>query len=278
VPTDLGGEARRGWRRARVGALLLTLFVVAAWATGTSRSRRARQLWDRTLEVGVVVLWRGEPPALTRVEAGLGALAARLAAEKERHRVPGPAPFAFRLAGAAPFDGPLPLHPASDGPVARLAHAYRLWRALRSADQASGFSPEPYDVRVYLLLEPTAPNGPAAFAEGSGALGGEVGLVRASADLADPTLALGALAHEVLHCLGATDKYDAGGHALAPQGLAEPDLSPLYPQRYAEWMVGEVPTAPGRGRLPRSLGEVRIGPATAREIGWAVAAAGRPLG
>jgi hypothetical protein len=33
-------------------------------------------------------------------------------------------------------------------------------------------------------------------------------------------------------------------------------------------MVGEVPIAPGRGRLPESLEELRVGPLTAREIGW----------
>jgi hypothetical protein len=34
-----------------------------------------------------------------------------------------------------------------------------------------------------------------------------------------------------------------------------------------------VAVAPGVGRLPSSLSEVRVGPATAREIGW-----GRPAG
>jgi len=99
-----------------------------------------------------------------------------------------------------------------------------------------------------------------------GADGGELGLVRARVDGPDATLALTALAHELLHCLGATDKYDAEGHALLPQGLAEPERA--LPQRRAEVMVGEVPLAAGRGRLPETLDELAVGPLTAAEVHW----------
>ena len=37
----------------------------------------------------------------------------------------------------------------------------------------------------------------------------------------------------------------------AGEGLAEPDLSPPFPQRFAEIMVGEVPTGPAAGRTGR---------------------------
>ena len=76
------------------------------------------------------------------------------------------------------------------------------------------------------------------------------------------------IAHELLHTLGATDKYDPAGHAVVPAGLAEPDRSPTFPQRYGELMVGEVPLDPMRGRLIASLAELRVGPITAVEIGW----------
>ena len=85
---------------------------------------------------------------------------------------------------------------------------------------------------------------------------------------ADLTLSLQAVGHELLHTVGATDRYDAGGHARDPDGLADPGLVPPYPQVHAEWMVGEVPLGPGRGRLPESIDELRVGPVTAREIGW----------
>jgi hypothetical protein len=79
------------------------------------------------------------------------------------------------------------------------------------------------------------------------------------------------MAHEALHTLGATDKYDAAGHAVDPAGLAEPERQPTYPQRFAELMVGELPLAPGAGRLPSTAEELAVGPATAAEIGWTAA-------
>ena len=77
------------------------------------------------------------------------------------------------------------------------------------------------------------------------------------------------IAHEMLHTLGATDKYDLDkGEPLYPQGYAEPDKSPRYPQTYAELMGGRVPLSPSRSVMPRSLRLVKIGQLTATEINW----------
>lgn len=76
-------------------------------------------------------------------------------------------------------------------------------------------------------------------------------------------------AHELLHTLGATDKYDV--RTLLPQhpaGYAEPDRRPLYPQSLAELMAGRIPVSRTRSEIPEFLGEVVIGPSTATEIGW----------
>jgi len=76
------------------------------------------------------------------------------------------------------------------------------------------------------------------------------------------------IAHEFLHTLGATDKYDmASGHPLVPQGIAEPDRNPLYPQRFAEIMGGRIAVASNDSIVPEDLGRVRLGPLTAGEIG-----------
>ena len=43
------------------------------------------------------------------------------------------------------------------------------------------------------------------------------------------------IAHELLHTFGATDKYDpADNMPRHPDGFAEPDARPLFPQRLAE--------------------------------------------
>ncbi len=256
----------------RVGALVAILVVVAAWAGGVHRIRSSRVQWDRPVEVAVVLLSPTGIDAMrvSRLRDGLGELEARLSAEFARYRGGG-TPFSFKLVGPVPFNGPIAFTPDSDGFIDRAAHSFRLWKTLRGVHAAAGFDPKPYDARIYLLLEPAAPGGGGerTFAEGAGAAGGDVGFVRAVASSNDAVLALTAVAHELFHCLGATDKYDAAGHAVVPDGLAEPDLSPQYPQQYAEWMVGEIPTGPAQGRVPSSLAEIRVGTVTAREIGWA---------
>ncbi len=75
------------------------------------------------------------------------------------------------------------------------------------------------------------------------------------------------IAHEFLHTLGATDKYSPeDGHPLAPDGLAEPERMPLYPQRHAEIMGGRIALAVDDSVIPKSLKYAVIGPLTAREI------------
>jgi len=258
------------FRRARIGTLLLVLAVVAMWASSVRRQRQERRAWDRTLEVGLVILARdpdGERAAAT-LRSGVPVLERRLAQEMERHRGPGPAPFAFRVATLPAWQGEMPLRPRSDGIVDRALHAWDLRRFRREVDAAAGLDPAALDDCLYVLLERPEAGAAATFAEGSGAAGGEVGLVRAWVEGGDATLSLAALAHELLHNVGASDKYDGAGHAREPEGLAEPGLVPRYPQRFAEWMVGEVALGPGRGCLPASLAELGVGPATAREIGW----------
>ena len=77
------------------------------------------------------------------------------------------------------------------------------------------------------------------------------------------------IAHEFLHTVGATDKYNlASGQPILPEGYAKPDKDPLYPQEYAEIMAGVVPLAPTESRMPESLDECLIGPKSAQEIHW----------
>jgi hypothetical protein len=75
------------------------------------------------------------------------------------------------------------------------------------------------------------------------------------------------IAHEFLHTLGATDKYDpSNGQPVSPHGLGEPDREPLYPQRYAEIMGGRIALASDDAVVPKSLKYAVIGPLTASEI------------
>ena len=77
------------------------------------------------------------------------------------------------------------------------------------------------------------------------------------------------IAHELLHTLGATDKYDpATGRPRVPDGLGEPDRSPLFPQQYGEIMAGRIAISAAEAAMPDDLDSMLVGPLTAREIGW----------
>jgi hypothetical protein len=267
----MSGEPARsgfaaGFRRVRIALLLCVLAFTAAWGAHRTWHRRARAGWDRPLEVGVVLLSPRGDVDLERWRPGIDALALRLDAEMARWRGPGGPAFEISVAGPVRWTAPLPFSPASGSPLDRARHALDVWRTLRDVDRAAGGTVGGFDLRILLLCD-DGPGAPEAFAEGSGAVNGEVGFVRGSCG-GDLSLPLQAIGHELLHNVGASDKYDAGGHAREPDGLADPGRVPRYPQVRAEWMVGEVPLAPGRGRLPESLEELRVGEATAREIGW----------
>jgi hypothetical protein len=250
----------------RVAVLLVLLGVVALWAVGRTRERRARTAWDRPVDVAVLVLGQAPDGAVEALAGTLDAIGGTLEAERRRHdpAASGP-PLRFEVAGPVVPTRLPPVDPPGDGLVARALHALELWRAVRAAHRAApGFQADAADVRIYVVA---APGAGARFAEGLGEAGGEVGVVRAGLG-GDALLAATAVVHEALHCLGATDKYDEAGHAREPEGLVEPGLTPRHPQRRAELMVGEVPLAPGVGRLPVSAAELGVGPVTAAELGW----------
>lgn len=77
------------------------------------------------------------------------------------------------------------------------------------------------------------------------------------------------LAHELLHTVNATDKYNLENTLPQyPDGFAEPNKKPLYPQRFAELMGGRIPVTKNSATIPASLQKTIIGEKTATEIGW----------
>jgi len=74
--------------------------------------------------------------------------------------------------------------------------------------------------------------------------------------------------HELLHVLGATDKYIfATGEPEFPFGYSEPNKRPLFPQTTAEIMGMRIPLSAFESIEPESLEQCRIGRRTAEEIG-----------
>ena len=121
------------------------------------------------------------------------------------------------------------------------------------------------DVRIFVRYH--SPRQTLALENSVGLQKGMVGIVNAYSSRRHRGRNNVVIAHEFLHTLGATDKYDpATAMPLAPQGFAEPDRSPLYPQAKAELMGGRIPLSSDTAEMPPSLRQVIIGPQTAREI------------
>ena len=67
------------------------------------------------------------------------------------------------------------------------------------------------------------------------------------------------ITHEVLHTLGATDKYDLTTNLPQyPGGYAEPEATPLLPQRFAEIMGARIPITTSEAQAPTTLDAVVV--------------------
>ena len=123
------------------------------------------------------------------------------------------------------------------------------------------------DIKLYLLYHNPAINH--VLSHSTALNKGRIGRVNLFGDSAYAKQNLVILAHELLHTLTASDKYDLATTLPAyPDGFAEPEKSPRYPQDFAELMGGRVPVSEAKAEIPKNLAETLIGEKTAREIGW----------
>ena len=254
--------------RLRLGLLLGLLAATASWAWYDFQSRRARTEWQRPLRVAVALVQLGlvDPDALAALRARFPVLAARLRDEYHRHGGQLPRPVEFELFGPVTVDRAPPADP--DTTLLSLArYTYEQWRWTHAVDLGTSLPARAFDSRIYVLVR--APrDSERSWVEGTSELGGRVGMARIELGASTEDLALFVIGHELFHTLGASDKYGADGRASIPDGLVEPELVPLYPQRYAEIMTRNLVLAPGSERPPDSLSELGVGALTARELGW----------
>jgi hypothetical protein len=254
---------------ARVSILLLILVGVLgyAWRDTTSRSRRNE--WERPLSVAYVVI-ASEPleeDVGPRLASRKVALENRIAEQMRRYRAEPALPLLVDVIGPVPLAVEAPKPPKDSGLVSAARYAYDL-RGFRSrVDEAAGLDGRRYDSTIYIVAKPLRSEQPKMI-EGASQDGGRIGVVSCDIDVFTVDFTLFVATHELFHTLGATDKYGVDRTPVAPDGLADPEKTPTYPQSHAELMAGTRALAPGRAALPRSIEELVVGPVTAREIGW----------
>ena len=122
-------------------------------------------------------------------------------------------------------------------------------------------------VRIYILYQ--SPDDGISLPHSTGLQNGLIGLVNARAIGTRRSLHQVIITHELLHIFGASDKYSLeSGEAIYPNGYADPNKKPLYPQIKAEIMGRSIPLNATQSEIARSLSQTIIGKTTAAEIGW----------
>jgi hypothetical protein len=253
------------WKTVRVSILLLVLFVVGAMAW---LDRRRTAAWNQTLWVGMFPMAADDSAVTQRYVADLraesfAAIGDFFAREARRYGVALDEPVHIALypgITAAP-----PARGEHDNVVATIWWSLRLRHyAAGSADLPGG---APAHIRVFVLYHDPARN--PQVPHSLGLAKGLVGVVHAFASKEMTSTNAVVIAHETMHTLGATDKYDPATDApLFPDGYGDPAQRPRYPQELAEIMAGRRALSPTQQELPAGLDEVVVGEATAREINW----------
>ncbi|MCP4930047.1 MAG: hypothetical protein GY918_13405 [Gammaproteobacteria bacterium] len=158
-----------------------------------------------------------------------------------------------------------PALPEDPGPLSIGIWSLKLrWWASNMTSNQPGPSP---DIRMFLIYFDPAEQ--PVLAHSLGLKQGLIGVVNVFAKQSQAQTNNFVITHEMLHTLGATDKYDSAGNMPAyPDGYGDPELYPLYPQTKAEVMGGRIALSERNAVIPEGLHQAVIGPATADEIRW----------
>ncbi len=254
------------WKALRVSVLLLVLLIVAgqAWLDRVSATS-----WQRTVFVGAFPVSADASPVtagyVTQLDqrkiAGIDDF---LKAEARRYGVGIDEPIELQL--YPPLSAPPPALDPGAGALARMLWSLKL-RYYRHRALATVSRSRP---KIALFLVYHDPALTQSLLHSAGLQRGLTAVVQLFASSSQEAQNRIVITHELLHTFGATDKYDlTTGLPLYPQGFAEPELVPRYPQQLAEIMAGQLPLSATEAQLPDSLEDERVGPLTAREIGWA---------
>ncbi|MFA9203836.1 MAG: hypothetical protein ACEQSD_07550 [Flavobacteriales bacterium] len=251
------------WKKFRIGVLLL---ILAAVALDTWRAK-AQLDWQLPFHV---VLYPINADGSTRVAAYLKTLKPQdfqpvtdyFSTEAKRYQLPLSRPISIQLGQTIHT---IPPAPPRDGNLLgviswSLKFRYYSWQ----------HSPTPSlkpEIRLYLLYYDPAVQ--PRLSHSTALEKGRIGRVNLFGTAKQHEQNLMVLAHELLHTVGATDKYDfSTGLPLYPIGYADPVQQPRYPQQRAELMGGRVPLSADKADIPRNLNQTTVSALTAREIGW----------
>lgn len=256
------------WRKLRIAILL---FILAIAVYSNWYDKLSTTAWDETLWVGVFPVNADDSDAVARHIASLttqdlAAIESFINEEAHRYGVRLDRPVRVDLypeVGEKP-----PQHDADGNMFATMWWSLKVRLYARRNSHPPGLPPP--RIRIFVMFHD--PDFARSVPHSVGLQRGLVGVVHAYAERAMSPANNVVIAHEILHTLGATDKYDPATLApLYPIGYAEPDLEPRFPQELTEIMAGRYALDAHNFEMPDSLDDVVVGRATAREIRWSKA-------
>lgn len=248
--------------------ILILLLILAAAAIYTQEQRLVSRGWYRPLHVTIYPINADGGAATADYIADLRTedftdIDEFMARESERYDIITSTLAITRLGAEVEAMPPAP--PAPDANVVSImlwSLRLRLWAFMNTPDDG----PAENNVRMFVLYHAPEPN--LELQHSLGLEKGLLGVVHAFAAPAQRDQNNIVVAHELLHTVGATDKYAPDGEPLHPEGYAQPDRKPLYPQTHAEIMAVRIPQAPDLSEMAVSLRFTVVGEQTAREINW----------
>ena len=252
---------------ARALRIFLLLLVLATVAEEAWLARARTTSWQNTVFVALYPAnGDGSAAAAAHIRAlqpeHFKAIERFVADEARRHSVTVLRPVEILL--APPLTSLPPQAPPQASALEAVVWSLKLrWWASRNDDVAG---PRP-GVRIFLAYFDPATH--TTLPHSVGLQRGQIGIANlfASDEMTPQNNVV--IAHELLHTLGATDKYEPGSNQPRfPEGYAEPGRQPRLPQEYAEIMAGRTPLSEAKSVIPDSLEHTRVGPATAAEIRW----------
>lgn len=252
------------FKALRIFVLLLILASVAqtAWL---ARSRATS--WENTLHVAIYPIAADASVQTHQFLEGLkpdafAPVEAFFEQEAKRHGLQLWHPLSIAVAPPVAAQPPEPPRNANALQAVFWSLQMRWWASRH--DRIAGMKPA---VRLFVRFHDPQTNPRPAHSVGVAR--GMLGVINA---FASPSMAGSnnvIITHELMHTLGATDKYDpATNLPNFPDGYAEPERAPRHPQDFAEIMGGRIPRSATEAEIPGSLAVTRVGAATAREIGW----------
>lgn len=184
------------------------------------------------------------------------------AQEASKYKLSVVRPFEFVMGDEISFSPPAP--PESNNPVAVMFWSLGLRAYAWSMTPQTEVEP---DIKLYLVYHDI--NTTPMLGISTALEKGRLGRINLFADRSYHQKNLVVIAHELLHTVKASDKYDLNtNQPIFPQGYAEPQKLPLHPQLLTELMGGRLPITHEHAQMPTSLAETVVGEITAKEIGW----------